>query len=265
MILAISNSAVLSARNALTRNQTQQGRVLQRLATGKKINAGRDDPAGLISSEQLAAEIRALEAETKSLSRVHSNATIVDGNVGQVSEMLGDINALVVASANQAGMSDEEIAANQMQIDSAVAGIERVTGQSISSLEGINIPNGGNAAVEAKLNSALAAVSSLKTGGANSLTSGNFEDAQTAIRGAITDVAVSRGVVGAYQKYTVESRINSNNVTIENLTASRSRIVDTDYAVETSNLIRSEILTTANIKTLKIAGQQGAHVLALLK
>ena len=264
MISAVSNSAVLSARFALNRNQAAQNGVLQRLATGKKINSGKDGPAALICAERLAAEIKALEAESESLRRMDANAAIADGRTQQLSSLMSDLNGLVVASANQAGMSDAEIAANQLQIDSIVSSIQRITGESVSSLEGIDLPDGGNAELEGLLNGAAAAVASLASGGANSLSSGNFEAAQQAIKGAIQDVATVRGTIGAYQKNTLEPRLNSNQVAIENLMDSKSRISDTDFALETSNLSRLNVLTATSAKVLKIAQQQSERVLSLL-
>ena len=264
MISAISNSSVLSARFALGRNQNEQRGVMQRHSTGKKINSGKDDPAGLISSEQLASAIAALQAETQSLRRADSNATIVDGHTSQLSSMMSELNGLIVAGANQGGMSDAESEAYQLQIDSLVSSIQRQGGQAVSSLEGIELPDGGNADVEAMLNDAMAAAASLASGGANSLASGNFEAAQAAIQSAISNVATSRGEIGAYQKNVIGPQLNSNRVTIENLAESKSRISDTDFAVENSKLSRLEVLIAANSKVLKIAQQESRRVLHLL-
>ena len=237
---------------------------MTRLSTGKRINSGKDDPAGLISSERLAMELKALEAESRSLSRQDSNARIADGNMSQLSGMMSELNGLVVAGANQAGMSDAEIQANQMEIDSLASSIRRFTSDAQTSLEGVDLADGGNATVSAALSSAQAAVNTLVSGGANSLASGNFEAAQTAISGAITSVATSRGTVGAYQKNTIQPRINSVQIARENLAESKSRIQDTDYAIETSQRNRFELLTQSNMKVLKIAQQQARSVLQLL-
>ena len=183
MLAPVSNSSTLSAQFALNRTKADQDNILQRLATGKRINSGKDGPADLISAEQLSAAIRALEAENRTVQRMDANANISEGHASQLSSLYNDLNALVVSSANQAGMSDAEIEANQMQIDSIVTSIERISGDTVSSLEGVDLPDGGNAEVEGLVNGALASVQSLKSGGANSLASGNFEAAQTAIEG----------------------------------------------------------------------------------
>lgn len=264
MITPIAITPLMRAQNALKRNQAALFRTTTRLATGRRINAGRDDPAGLIASERLGAQIKTLEAETRSLQRADAYANITEGHTSQLSTLMRDLDGLVVASANQAGMSDAEIAANQMQIDSIVDSIDRIRNDAVTSLSGFNMPDGASAEVENLINGAASAVSSLHSGGANSLDSGNFEAAQAAVKGAIDDVATTRGRIGAYQRYTVEPRVRSNQITTENLSDSRSRIADTDYAVETSNLTRFNILSTVSVKILKIAQQQGNAVLALL-
>ncbi len=264
MGLSITNTSVLGAQRAYQHNQAGLTRATNHLATGRRINSGRDDPAGLISSERLSAAIRSLEAETRSLQRANSSANISEGHTSQLSSLMNDLNGLVVASANQAGMSDAEIAANQMQIDSIVTTIERIGGDAVTSLNGFNIPDGGNAEVEQLIDGAVSGIRSLRSGGANSLASGNFEAAQTAIQSGMSDVATARGQIGAYQRYTVEPNIRSNQIAHENITSSRSRIADADFAAETSNVIRFTILSEMSVKVLKIAQQHGRSVLALL-
>ena len=264
MISPISNSSTLSAIHQLFRNQNLLLQTMNRLATGRRINSGKDDPAGLISSERLAADIRALEAESRANQRVNSNANITEGHASQLSAMYQDLHTLVLAGANQAGMTDAEIAANQMQIDNIVAGIARFTEDATASLDGLNLPDGGNAEIEALYNSSYAAAASVRSGGGNDLSSGNYDAALTALEGAIGDIATSRGMVGTYQKDVLDPQYRSNQIAIENLTESRSRIVDTDYAVEISILAQAQILVKAGIMNLKIANQQAATVLQLL-
>ncbi len=264
MISPVSRTPSFGALFALQRNQSSLAEVMKRLATGHRINAGKDDPAGLIASERLGAEIASREAETRALQRADSNARIAEGHGAELSALFTDLASLVISSANQAGMSDAELAANQMQIDNTVASIQRFHGDAVRSLDGINMPGGGNAAAEASLDGALAAALSVSSGGANDLSSGNLEAAGTAINDAALNVATARGRIGGFQKDVIGPEIRSNQVAIENLTESRSRIVDADFAVETSNLAREQVLVAASIKVLDIAQQQARTVLDLL-
>lgn len=248
----------------LRRNFAEQNEILRRLATGRRINAGSDDPAGLIAATNLDAAITALDAESRALQRVHSNADIADGHATQLASMMGELRGLVVASANTAGLSDAEIAANQMQIDNLSASIQRFAQDTITSLDGIRLPDGGNEQLAEQLRGAASAVATLTTGGANDLRSGNFDAMQAVVDQGLTGFAEARGTIGAYQKYNVESRQSSLAIERENLVAAHSRIVDADFAEETSNLTRSRIMTEASVRVLRIANQNAGTVLRLL-
>ncbi len=265
MISVVSNSNGLGALYALQKSQNSLDNVMKRLATGRLINAGKDDPAGLIVSERLSSELRKLGAENRSLARADANANIADGYASQLSSLYGELDTLVLASANEAGLSSEEVAANQMQIDNTVASIERLSSDASSALGGFNLPNDGNVTVTAEFDSALTAARAVRSGGANDLASGNFQAAQDSLSTATTTIATARGRIGGFQKDVVAPSIRANQIATENLTASRSRIADTDYAVEISNLNRDQVLTTAGFKVLGIAIQQSKSVLDLFK
>jgi flagellin len=108
-------------------------------------------------------------------------------------------------------------------------------------------------------------LSDIITGGTASLISGNNGTASQIIDQAISQVAVLRGRLGAFQANTVQTNINSLQVALENVTASESSIRDTDFAQETSNLTRNQILAQAGTTVLYQANQVPQQVLALLK
>jgi flagellin len=112
---------------------------------------------------------------------------------------------------------------------------------------------------------ALGFVSTLGSGQTNSLSSGNFSTAQRILREAQVQVAELRGRLGAFQKNTLETMSNALDITLENTAAAESVIRDTDFAVETSNLTRSQILVQAATSTLRLANQSPQSVLALLQ
>jgi flagellin len=265
MPLTVTNPTVFAAQFQLGRNQRALDTSLLRLATGKRINAGKDGPAALISAEQLNAQIKALEAESDSIQRNYARANISDGQLGELSGLLGEINALVVAGANEGGLSDEEQAAYQGQIDSLVSRVQTVAGDAVESLGALGIPDGGSDDLAALVSSAATAVSGLAGGGDLSLASGEFEAAQDTISAAITDVASARGQLGGYQRYTLEPRLRIGQIEHQNLSAARSQLVDTDYAEETSRLNRYQVLTAAGISVLAIAQRQGAQILDLFE
>jgi len=265
MINNVSNSTgALTAHRNLLKNQNDLQKANTRLATGKKINSGKDDPAGLIAATKLSAEIEALEAETRSIRRADANANITEGHTSQLSGMMNDLRRLVVESANTGAFSDDEIAANQMQIDSLVSSIQRFGADAVASLDGYNMPDDGNDAVATKIHTAMAEVSTLTSGGVNNLSSGNMAEAEAALDAATTAVSTARGDVGSYQRNTLGPSLRSTETELASLASSLSVIQDTDYAVEVSNQVRAQILSQGSIQALKIANQQGQNVLSLL-
>ena len=93
---------------------------------------------------------------------------------------------------------------------------------------------------------------------------GKAGQASTIIQEAISQVAILRGRLGAFEKNTLETNQNSLNVALENVTASESTIEDADFAAETSNLTREQILTQAGTSVLSTANSEPQTVLSLL-
>ena len=108
-------------------------------------------------------------------------------------------------------------------------------------------------------------LSTLASGGSNSLSSANLVQAQRIIDKAIKQVATLRGRLGAFQKEIIDSNINSLSVALENVTASESAIRDTDFASETAALTRAQILVQATTAVLAQANTSPQSVLALLQ
>jgi flagellin len=118
-------SAVVAQRNLSNSYGTLSG-VLERLSTGLRINRGKDDPAGLIVSERLRSEIGAVTQAISNTQRAKTIIATTEGALDEVSSLLRDIQAKVIEAANRGALSDDEIKANQLQIDSAIASISRI-------------------------------------------------------------------------------------------------------------------------------------------
>jgi len=108
-------------------------------------------------------------------------------------------------------------------------------------------------------------LSSLGSGQANDLKSDNFATGQRIIRAAQSQISSLRGRLGAFQKDTLTTASNALSITLENTTAAESSIRDTDFAVETSALTRSQILAQSATNTLRLANQAPQQILALLQ
>jgi flagellin len=122
-----SNTPSMIAQFNLSRSNDDLEVRLQRLATGLRINRGGDDPAGLIISERIGTDIRGVEQAIKNGERASSVIATTESALAEVNDLLNSIKALVVEAANTGGNSKEERDANQLQIDSAIRSITRIS------------------------------------------------------------------------------------------------------------------------------------------
>jgi flagellin len=135
-----TNVSSLIAQNVLGRNNKSLGVALERLSTGLRINRGKDDPAGLIASEALRSEKAGLNAAIGNADRSEQVVNIAEGGLQEVSNLLTELQGLITTSANSAGLSAEEKEANQLQIDSILQTIDRVSGA--TEFQGTKLLNG---------------------------------------------------------------------------------------------------------------------------
>ena len=126
MGLTITNTNSLNLLSIVNRTSAAQSNVLTQLSTGLKINKGADDPAGLIAMESLNAELTAVNGALDNNQRADAMLTVADGAMAEISSLLTEVEGLVMASSSEAGLSASEKAANQAQIDSAIASIDRI-------------------------------------------------------------------------------------------------------------------------------------------
>jgi flagellin len=461
-----TNIASLRSISTLTRNQSDLNTRLQRLATGLKINTGKDAPAGLIASETMRSEIAGINQAIDNSQRAGNVINTAEGALGEVSALLLEVQGLTNQAANNGALSPDEIKANQLQVDSILNSINRIANTTqfngvkllngsldyttsgmaasqiaVASINAAKIPDNGsvNVAVQVTASAKLASftygtsaigsapttieiagnqgteqlsfaastatsaimvavnqlkdstgvsatlsgnalkltstqfganqfvsvktiagsfgtdaknygtnaqvningsaaevdgltaslrtgdtdlsvtltagfaqqtatastfaitgggakfqlgseinrqgqvqigvgsvattklgdstigfLSSLGSGGANSLVSGNLTQAQKILSEAISQVATLRGRLGAFQKDILDTNVNSLSVALENVTASESAIRDADFASETAALTRAQILVQANTSVLAQANASPQNVLKLL-
>lgn len=136
-----TNVGSLLAQRVLGQNNTNLSKSLERLSTGLRINRGKDDPAGLIASENLRSEIKSLNSAIGNAERADQVVNIAEGGLQEISGLLTELQGLVTSTANRAGLSAEEKEANQLQIDSILQTIDRIA--SSTSFQGTKLLNGG--------------------------------------------------------------------------------------------------------------------------
>lgn len=251
---------------------------LARLATGQRIVRAADDASGLIGTESIRASLAALEAETDVLQRTDAIANVAGATLGEVSSLLHEANALALANANTAGLSDIEKAANQLQMDSLVNAVDRTL--NTASFGGTKLFDGSVilTAMDSRLTipatSAMTVgqtefaggshtLSDLRFGGAVDLLT-NPDAAQQVVGSALKEVSTLRGTLGAFRRETIHTRLNSVQTAREKLTSADSVLRDADFALESASLLRSTLLNATSHRASTLKLEQRHAVLDLL-
>ncbi len=121
-----TNIPAVRAVHVLGANNRDLNIRLERLSTGLRINRGKDDPAGIIASETLRSEIRAISQAIDNSNRAINVLSTAEGALNEVSALLLDVRALLQSSANEGGLTSSEIDANQLEIDAILVSIDRI-------------------------------------------------------------------------------------------------------------------------------------------
>lgn len=251
----------IGAQNALGRANGLIAASLERQSTGLRINRGADDPAGLISSEQLKAQLAVLEAETRSMERADAVAATADAALGEISGQMAEARALAVANANTGGMSDAEIAANEMEMASIQQSVDRqLRGAEFNGVKlfdgGVTLSAGG-ATLNIEPTTAL-------TLGLSDVNFANPDEVSSAVGTAADRVNTLRGRIGAFQANVIGSRRASNAVEFENISAANSIIRDTDFAAESARFARASVLGASSGTALRLTNESPRNALWLL-
>lgn len=190
-----TNVSSLIAQKTLARTNAELQTSLTRLSTGLRINTGKDDPAGLIASENLRRDITSIEKAVSNSERANQLIATADSALGQVSSLLNDIRGLVVEAANTGALSDEQIKANQLQVDSSLEAIDRIS--QVTTFQGRKILD-GSLSFLTSAGTGFGTVANLQIDQANLGSSGSLAVgvtiANAATQAAITNTATGVGV-----------------------------------------------------------------------
>jgi flagellin len=121
-----TNINSFQAIRSMQKNQGDLTTRLQRLSTGLRINTGKDDPSGLIASETLRSEMNGISTAVDNTQRASNVINTAEGALNEVSSLLNQVQSLTLQAANTGALSDEEIKANQLQLDSILNSITRI-------------------------------------------------------------------------------------------------------------------------------------------
>ncbi len=251
-----SNISAMTATRHLSRNNEDLRIHLQRLSTGLRINRGADDPAGLIASERLRSEIHTIGQAIKNSQRAVNVLATAEGALQEVNALLLDLQGLVVESANQAGLTDAEVAANQLQIDSILQSIDRIANN--TTFAGRKLLNGDFAYQLSGVPAAAFTTVSLFSlhlpqGATRSLTVDVTQSAQTA---RLDFVGSNSGGVSTTSASTIQIRGNFGADTIS--FGSGTTLAEIQAAI---NSITAQTGVQATVSTASVGGVASALVL----
>lgn len=261
MIINHNLQAVNTHRN-MGLNSASTSKNMEKLSSGLRINRAADDAAGLSISEKMRGQIRGLEQAQRNVQDGISFAQTAEGAMNEVSSMLGRMKELNVQKANGTYASSDKsnINAELRQLGKQIDSI-----MSNTNFNGIKIKAQGgavsNVAIQADDKSFTINITKVVTTGFSNLSAGTT---LTNISAAIEKVATQRANLGAVQNR-LEYTSNNLGTTVENLTASESRIRDTDMAKEMVALSKNNILLQASQSMLAQANSAPQGVLSLLR
>ncbi|SFR26356.1 MULTISPECIES: flagellin [Paenibacillus] len=256
MIINHNLPAVNTHRN-MQLNNTAASKNMEKLSSGLRINRAADDAAGLSISEKMRGQIRGLEQAQRNVQDGISFAQTAEGAMNEVSSMLTRMKELTVQRANDTYSAGDKsnINAELGQLGSQIDAI-----LSNTKFNGIAI-SGGTVKIQADDNAFTISIKGISSTGFRGLKSNiSLTSATTAIEA----VAKQRANLGAVQNR-MEYTSNNLGTTVENLTASESRIRDTDMAKEMVALSKNNILLQASQSMLSQANSAPQGVLSLLR
>jgi len=282
-----TNISASIAQNALTKNERSMNTAMERLATGKRINGAKDDAAGLAISSRMTSQIRGLEVGMRNAGDAISMISVADGAMIEVGNMLQRMRELALQASNGTTTAADRDYLNT-EYQNLITEIERIAdntqwnGNAIMNLASASDTfsyqvgaNGGQTidvdfvAIDQTNGSAFtvfatgasaASIAAANTSAA--LVAGT--EAITKIDLAITELNANRANFGAAINRLTYAIDNLASVKV-NSEAARSRIEDTDYAQETSELARTQIINQASTAMLAQANHAAVTVLALLR
>ena len=286
-----TNVMSLNAQRNLASNSVNLATSIQRLSSGLRVNSAKDDAAGLAIAERMNAQVRGMNVAIRNANDAISLAQTAEGALGKIGDALQRMRELAVQSANATNSSsdrtslDAEFAQLQSEITRLVDGttfngtalftgstaFSFQVGAGTTSNDTVSITrnqlSGGTAAASGSLTASSATDVVIATVTSNSDIATSATAAQDAIKDidiALDKINSERANYGAAQNR-FQSIISNLQISAENVSAARSRIMDADFAKETAELTRTQILQQAGTAMLAQANSLPQNVLSLLR
>ena len=270
MTVINTNVKSLVAQQALTVNNRSMSKAMEQLSTGKRINTAADDAAGLAIANKMTAQVRGLNQGIRNANDAISMIQTAEGATNEVTAMLQRMRELAVQAVNGTNTAADRTAL-QAEFAELQSEITRISDN--TEWNGTKIMDGTTTAVAYQVgaNSGQTITVTFKdmdaiTGVASAVTtiSVTTSTAISQLDTALAAIDSFRGDLGAKINRLTYASDNLTNVAT-NTSASRSRILDTDYAKATTDLARTQIIQQAATAMLAQANQQPQSVLSLLQ
>ncbi|MCM0606160.1 MAG: flagellin FliC [Xanthomonadaceae bacterium] len=268
-----TNVQALAAQRFLATNNKNQQNSIEHLASGSRINRAGDDAAGLAISEKLRANIRSMQQATRNASDGISLIQTAEGAMNEISNIFIRVRELSIQGANdtlsdvERGFLDKEVQNLKQEID-RIAQVTEFNGRHLLNGEGevLEFQVGlNNNPMEDRIvfntSDGKVTLDAFGLGDISTASKESSRDGLDKLDAAISQLNGNRSTLGALQNR-LTSTVNNMQIYTENLSAANSRIRDTDMATESSELVRNNILTQANISVL---GQANMNPQAALK
>ena len=275
-----TNVKALAAQNALTVNNRAMSKTMEQLSTGRRINTAADDAAGLAISNKMTSQIRGLDQAVRNANDGISMIQTAEGATVEVTNMLQRMRELAVQAANDTNSSADRGSLNKEVVELQKE-IKRISANTQWNSMNISGPVGVTALAAAKfqvgananqvITVAFRNIQALSGMPAGLSTTGLGLSTLTRSNAAILTLDIAISAVDAYRA-DLGAKINRLTYAADNLmnisqnqSASRSRILDADYAKASSELARTQIIQQAANAMLAQANQQPQAVLQLLQ
>jgi flagellin len=273
-----TNMGSINSQRQLTSTNNNLATSMERLSSGMRVNSAKDDAAGLAISNKMTSQIRGMTVAVRNANDGISLAQTAESAMGTMTETMQRMRDLAVQAANDAAVTTSDRQKLQTEFKQLNDELTRIisntefNGKKIikgSLAAGAAIQVGANTAADNQITISIAnlsgTIASVTLASIGSLaTAAGALTAITALDTAIKAIDTSRASLGAVQnRFT--TTISNLQSSIENQSAARSRITDADFAMETANLSRSQILQQAGTAMLAQANQSTQSVLKLLQ
>jgi len=273
-----TNLFSLNAQRKLAGSQSSLATSMQRLSSGLRINSAADDAAGLAISQRMTAQVRGMNVAIRNANDGISLAQTADGALASVSDSLQRMRELAVQSRNSTN-SDSDKESLDLEFKQLSSEIGRVLGGTTFNGKAILGSDAGTLTFQVGANvttndsiditttdltadSKITTVTSASIGSASNASA--IATVITNIDSAIDDINSQRATFGASQNR-FNSVVSNLQSSVENQSAASSRITDADFAAETANMSRAQILQQAGTAMVAQANQLPQSVLRLLQ